>query len=107
MASTSLSLPIAPNLSKENYDFQAIKMQCFLIASDLWDIVKKSFEALVKGAQLTKEQKKISKENSSKDAKALLILHSTVSDNFFSNYHECYYNQASLDRLVGGEPRHN
>ena len=32
-------MPSAPSFSRENYDFWAIKMEFFLMASDLWEIV--------------------------------------------------------------------
>ena len=53
------------------------------MASDLWDIVEKGFQALAENAQLIKEQQRIFKENSSKDAKALFILQSEVLDKIF------------------------
>ena len=53
------------------------------MASDLWDIVEKGFEAPVADVKLTKEQPRVSKEDSSKDAKALFILQFAVSNRIF------------------------
>ena len=53
------------------------------MASDLWDIIEKGFEAPAKGAQLTEEKQRISKKNLSKVAKALFILQFAVSNKIF------------------------
>ncbi|RYR37704.1 hypothetical protein HN51_028985 [Arachis hypogaea] len=83
MTCTSLSLPAAPNFSGDSYDFWAIKMKRFLVLSDLWEIVENGFEVPAANAQLSTAKQQTLRENYSKDAKALFIIQSVLSDEIF------------------------
>ncbi|KAF8020615.1 hypothetical protein BT93_G1146 [Corymbia citriodora subsp. variegata] len=73
--STSSAFPI-PIFDGNNYDFWSIKMTTFLMAQDLWDIVKKDYKALQEGVSAPKDQLQ-------KDARALYFIQQALSEMIF------------------------
>ncbi|CAL8084875.1 unnamed protein product [Prunus armeniaca] len=74
----------APIFNGENFDFWQIKMKTIFRSNDLWDIVENGYKTPKKEEkELTKEERKLMRENVVKDARALGIIQGAVSDQFF------------------------
>ncbi|KAF5458969.1 hypothetical protein F2P56_022961, partial [Juglans regia] len=72
----STSVPI---FSDENYDYWSIKMKTFFISQDLWDVVERGLTVPAVGVSDSTQ----SKQETTKDAKALFILQQAVSESIF------------------------
>ncbi|CAN6712862.1 unnamed protein product [Malus baccata var. baccata] len=74
----------APVFNGENFDFWQIRMKTIFRSHELWDIVENGVETSTKkDEELNVAESKLLKENIVRDAKALGIIQSAVSDQIF------------------------
>ncbi|CAL2265199.1 unnamed protein product [Prunus armeniaca] len=86
MAGSGMGELRAPIFNDNNYDFWRIKMCTIFKSHKLWDMVEQGFENPVKkedGGVLSAAQKLALEENVPKDAKALGLIQSAISDEIF------------------------
>ncbi|XP_020412742.1 uncharacterized protein LOC109947236 [Prunus persica] len=86
MAGSGMGELRAPIFNGSNYDFWIIKMCTIFKSHKLWDIVENGYDQPVKkeeGEILTAAQTLALEENVAKDAKALGLIQSAVSDDIF------------------------
>ncbi|GAV90523.1 DUF4219 domain-containing protein/UBN2 domain-containing protein [Cephalotus follicularis] len=85
-SSSNVSLPSPSIFGGEENDFWSARMKTYLRAYDLWDTVVNGYTPPVEGNEvedLTVQQIKKQKEDSTKNFKALSFLHSAVEPSLF------------------------
>ncbi|KAI5332341.1 hypothetical protein L3X38_022470 [Prunus dulcis] len=73
----------APIFNGENFDFWQIKIKTIFRSHELWEMVENGYKIPVKEDALTKAEKKLLREYTVKDARALGIIQGAVSDHIF------------------------
>ncbi|EOY19734.1 Copia-like retrotransposable element, putative [Theobroma cacao] len=99
MASTSYNAPAPPVFSGENYAIWSVKMEAYLRAFDLWEVVEVGGDPPEQRQNLTIEQMKQYSEEVAKRFKALSCIHSTVSDIIFTSIMTCKSAKKAWDKL--------
>lgn len=98
-ASGSNSETRVPIFNGENYDFWVIKMETMFISRELWSLVEEGYTKPAEGAELTVAQRSELKSNIKKDAKALNILQTSITDEIFPRISNERTSKAAWDVL--------
>lgn len=72
-----------PIFNEVNYDFQRIKMRTILVSQQLWSLIEDGYEEPEKTEALLEAQKQELENTIKKDAKALSLIQSAISDEIF------------------------
>jgi len=88
MDSTNFS-PKTPLFTGQNFGVWAVKMETYLKALDLWEIVESDRQPTPLGNNPTIAQMKFFNEEKAKRFKALSCLHNAVSEDIFTRIMAC------------------
>ncbi|XP_017408059.1 uncharacterized protein LOC108320963 [Vigna angularis] len=81
---TSFSQATLPIFNGENYDLWAVKMEAYLEALDLWEVIEENYEILLLPDNPTVAQIKNHKEKKTRKTKAKSCLYAGISATIFS-----------------------
>ncbi|XP_017972491.1 PREDICTED: uncharacterized protein LOC108661117 [Theobroma cacao] len=99
MASTSYNAPAPPVFSGENYAIWSVKMEAYLRAFDLWEVVEVGGDPSEQRQNPTIAQMKQYSEEVARRFKALSCIHSAVSDIIFTRIITCKSAKEAWDKL--------
>jgi hypothetical protein len=95
-ANFSLKTPLFPG---QNFGVWAVKMETYLKALDLWEIVESDRQPTPLGNNPTIAQMKFFNEEKAKRFKALSCLHNAVSEDIFTRIIACKLAKETWDKL--------
>jgi len=95
-ANFSLKTPLFP---RQNFGVWAVKMETYLKALDLWEIVESDRQPTPLGNNPTIAQMKFFNEEKAKRFKALSCLHNAVSEDIFTRIIACKLAKETWDKL--------
>ena len=99
MAASGNSETRVPIFNGENYDFWIIKMETMFISRELWTFVEDGFTRPAEGEEQTIAQIAELRSKIKKDAKALSILQTSVTDEIFPRISNERTSKAAWDAL--------
>src|ERR1044072_5046924 len=99
MSSSNLSLPPAPVFTGENYELWAAKMRGYIKPYSLWEIVNDGAQPPLLPNNPTVAQIRHHSEELAKEGKALVLIHSAVSDEVLTRIMDCSRAKEAWDRL--------
>ncbi|RVW62525.1 Retrovirus-related Pol polyprotein from transposon RE2 [Vitis vinifera] len=99
MATSSISL-LAPQIfAGENYQIWSVKMQTYLEAFDLWEVVAKDKPIAPLPANPTLEQIKAHTDEKTKKFKAKTLIQNSIADSIFHIIKNCKTTKEAWDKL--------
>lgn len=99
MATNSVSLITPPTFTGENFQIWSVKMQSYLEAYDLWEIVAEDRQEQPLPTNPTLAQIKHHNEEKAKKFKAKSVIQNSVSDSIFSRIMACKTAKEAWERL--------
>ncbi|XP_052197215.1 uncharacterized protein LOC127804394 [Diospyros lotus] len=99
MAANSLSISLPPQFVGENYQIRSVKMETYLKAYDLWEVVETGRDPPPLPDNPTIAQVKHHSEQVAKKFKALSCIHQAISESIFTRIMACETAKEAWDRL--------